>query len=268
LGVGQRTDHARVQRRWELVLGVAAELAREYLQPRRHTGGSIQRTAEEKVHLGTAFGVLMGKIHSREGNIPLVPAMSRPHGIVNRRLGGEWKHSNSVVTEIHGVLLNAAGIRGEDVVKQPGRGEEVLVMRRVFLVPEDRGDPLLAAPLEQFTELVTGSVGAGQLTAPQATVSRPRRFDKQEVNRSGRQVAAPGVRVNVAGCPLVAESKRGKVVQDHGCPDVRTGWLLLWKDRRHQREPTFASPPRPLRFDALHVARRGETLLDPLTRSP
>ena len=268
LGISQRTDDARVQRRWELVLGVAAKLAGEDLQPRPHPGGRVQRTAQEKVHLGAAFRILVSKVHSRKGNIALVPAMSGTHGIVDRRLGRKRKHRNALMPEIHGVLRNAAGIRREDVVKQPGRRQEILVMRRVFLVPENRGDSLLPAPLDQLAELVAGSVGAGQLAAPQPTVSRPGRLDKQEVNGAGCQVAAPGVRVHGAGGPLVAEGQRRKVVQDHRSADVRTGWLLLRKGGRHQREPSFAPASGPSRFHALNIARRGEALLDPLTGPP
>ena len=258
LGISQRTDHARVQRCWELVLGVAAKLAGEYLQPRPHPGGRVQRTAEEKVHLGTAFGILMGKVHSGKGNVPLVPAVSGPHGIVDRRLGRERKHGYAVMPEIRGVLGYAAGIRREDVVKQPGSGQEILVVRRVFLVPENRGDSLLPAPLDQLAELVAGSVGAGQLAAPQSAVSGPGRLDEQEVNGAGRQVAAPGVGVHGAGGPLVAEGQGGKVVQDHRGADVRPGRLVLWKGGRNQREPAFAPrvPSRPLPRPARCGARR------------
>ena len=192
----------------------------------------------------------MRKVHSGEGNIALVPAMPGPHRDCGSRAERqtEARPSRSWPRSAR-CTGHAAGIRGEDVVEQPGSGQEILVVRRVFLVPEDRGDSLLPAPLDQLPELVTGSVGAGQLATPQPTVTGPGRLDEHEVNGSGRQDAAPGVGVHGAGGPLVAEGQARKSRPGSLRPGRpgRDGCVLR-EGGRNQREPAFAPPPasRPL----------------------
>lgn len=85
-----------------------------------------------------------------------MPVLAGPDGIVDGRLGCERQSVHPVVSKIGEVRGNPVRIAGEHHIELPRCGKEVIVMRRVFFVPEDRGDPVIAAPFHEGQELRFG----------------------------------------------------------------------------------------------------------------
>jgi len=165
----------------ELVLRLPAQLPRKDFKPGALAGSRIHRRPEQVLHLAPAVFVLMRKVHSGESDLPRVPTVPRPGRVVNARLRGKRQHGNPFVAEVQAVAGKHVGIGGENVVEKFCCGQEVLVVRRVFLVPEDGRQSCRPASLNKFTEHLRRAGGPRDFAPPQSGVTRPGGFDDDEI---------------------------------------------------------------------------------------
>ena len=141
---------------------------------------------EDGLHLLAAFGVLVPEVHAREDHVVQAPVLLLDR-VVHPGLGRELQDVDPVVSQHLAVAGHHVAVAREDVVEQLGRVDEELEVRRVLLVPEDRGDPLGAAPVDQGAQLRLGGVVPGHLVAPAALVAVPGRLHEQQLGPASRR---------------------------------------------------------------------------------
>lgn len=121
----------------------------------------------------SAFGVFVGEVRASKGYTAVVSAGQGGNGAVNLGLGSEDEGVDVGVPEIPLVVRDFVAVGGEDVVKEAGAVKEVVVVRGVFLVPEDGGDVAFGAVADKGDEGHRGGVGACEVAFPGAIVTCP-----------------------------------------------------------------------------------------------
>src|SRR5699024_5318855 len=210
---------------------------REDLQSLVHAGRDVERAAEQHVHLLTPLGELVREVHPREGDVPLLMPVLRADRVVHRGLRRERQHGDAVVAELFAIAGQQRDIRGEDLIEQPGGVEEVLEVRRVLLVPEHRGDALLAAVRDELPQGLARGLRSGELVLPGVLVPVPGGLHQQQVHRCLGELLAPRPWRHRDGFELVGPGEHREVVQDHRGPQPgkargAIGQLRGWEGQR------------------------------------
>ena len=86
----------------------------------------------------------MRKVHSSERHSVCYPFSNRANRVVDGGLGSKHERADSLVAQAFRVFRNETGITCEDVVEKRGSFDEILKMRRVFLIPENGRDSLVS----------------------------------------------------------------------------------------------------------------------------
>ncbi|MFJ4209607.1 hypothetical protein ACIPY2_14235 [Paenarthrobacter sp. NPDC089675] len=121
----------------------------------------------------TPFGVLVGKIHSREGYPTGVPTRPHPHRVVDGWLRGKWKCRYAGMTQIALIRRDFSGIACEYDVELFGRWKKIIVMWRVFLIPKYGWNSVLPAPSKECQKLWLRTGSTHQLVFPGSAVAIP-----------------------------------------------------------------------------------------------
>src|SRR5699024_5297694 len=116
----------------------------------------------------------MGEVHSCERNVTSSEVVRWADRRMNRRLGRECQWCDPAVTEMFSVFVEEPHVAGEDDIEQLRKRKEVIEMRRIFLVPEHRGNTTAAANVQQLDYLGARSSRAGELELPGSAVAIPR----------------------------------------------------------------------------------------------
>ncbi len=224
--VVERPDDARAERLRELVPRPRPGTG-EDLETVLHARRDVDGRAEQQVHLRPTLRVLVREVHAAERDVARGPVAVRARGC-GSRAAPRTPGPHAVVAQPLAVRVHPPDVGRVHVVEQRRRVEEVLEVRRVLLVPEDRGHAALAARGDELDERRTRGRRPGEVVLPGAPVPVPRGLDEQQV-QPGTTVAlavelvAPRRRGEDDLVPLEPEGEPGEVVEDDTDAQVGAG---------------------------------------------
>ncbi|WP_354248080.1 hypothetical protein [Arthrobacter sp. UYEF20] len=125
------------------------------------------------------------------------------------------------MAQIPHVVRNAVRITGKDVVKQPGCRKEIIVVGRVFLIPEDGRNSVRAAPFHEPDKLQARAGGTCELTVPGSGISVPGRFHEQEIDPVLPQLITPQLPAQFEQIPFERKSGTREIVKNHAHVQIR-----------------------------------------------